>query len=108
MGERHAYPLDSGGRFRASSVDAFALRRGGAEAVPPRDSRGHVGCTGSWRFHAAPGGALVPLRLVLSLFAVLVLAAPALAQQEKLTGTWRFRSVHGIAERGAVCSSGNV
>src|SRR6185503_7417337 len=75
-----AYPLDPEGRFRATSVHAFALRRGGAHALPP-------GRPGTRRLHelAVPRwfreGSLGALRVALGLFTLLVVTLPAFAQQ---------------------------
>ncbi len=49
---------------------------------------------------------MVAFRVALGLLFTLLAAAPALAQD--LTGTWRFRSVSGIGERGTICASGSV
>ena len=51
---------------------------------------------------------MLALRVALGLFTLLVFAAPALAQQDQLTGTWRFRSFAGINARGGICASGSV
>jgi uncharacterized repeat protein (TIGR01451 family) len=49
---------------------------------------------------------VVAFRVALSALAVVVLAAPALAQD--LSGTWRFRSVAGLVNRGTICAAGSV
>ncbi len=48
------------------------------------------------------------LRVALGLFTLLVVTLPAFAQQDRLTGTWRFRTAAGVMGRGSICGSGNV
>jgi len=74
----------------------------------PRDGRGHVGCTEFGGSTLVSGGGLEALRVVLGLFTLLVGTLPAFAQQDRLTGTWRFRTDAGIVGRGSICASGNV
>ena len=47
---------------------------------------------------------MVAFRVALGLLTVLVFASPAFAQN--LQGTWRFRSVAGIQNRGTICAAG--
>lgn len=49
---------------------------------------------------------MVAFRVALGLLTVLVFASPAFAQN--LQGTWRFRSVAGIQDRGTICAAGSV
>jgi hypothetical protein len=55
---------------------------------------------------AASGGSRGAFRVGLGLLTVLAFASPAVAQN--LQGTWRFRSVTDIENRGTICAAGSV
>ena len=74
----------------------------------PRNGRGHVGRTEFGGSTLYREGSLGALRVVLGLFTLLVVTLPAFAQQDRLTGTWRFRTDAGILGRGSICAGGNV